>query len=74
MASSPASAAPVVRVRLAILLSCSGPVQVSALQNEPALTLLPALMSTPVGPLSKRTPVSGLSNLFSSSIERTPRS
>src|SRR3954454_15607552 len=57
-----------------ISLSCSGPVQVRALKKEPALCLFPPLISTPVGPLSKRTPVSGLSNLLSSSDERTPRS
>ena len=58
---------------VAIVLSRSGPVQVRALQNEPALATLPTLMTVPTSPLSKRTPVSGLSNLFSSSAERTPR-
>src|SRR4051794_35188167 len=55
-----------------ISLSCSGPVHVRALKNDPALCLLPPLMRTPTGPLSKRTPVSGLSNLLSSSDDRTP--
>src|SRR3954462_6837084 len=55
-----------------IVLSESGPVQVFALQYEPALSLLPPLISTPTGPLSNRTPTSGLSNLLSSSIERPP--
>src|SRR3954453_11032144 len=55
-----------------IVLSASGPVQVFALQYEPALSLLPPLIRTPTGPLSKRTPTRGLSNLLSSSIERTP--
>ena len=41
-------------------------------QNDPALFLLPPLITTPNSPLSKRTPASGLSNLFSSSEERTP--
>ena len=54
-------------------LSCSGPVQVFALQNDPALATFAPLISTPCSPLSKRTPESGLSNLFSSSAERTPR-
>ena len=45
-----------------------------ALQNEPALSLLAPLMSAPIGPQSKRTPASGLSNLFSSRLDRTPRS
>src|SRR4051812_590321 len=56
-----------------ISLSCSGVRQVSALQNEPELSLLPALIRAPTSPLSKRTPVSGLSNLLRSSDERTPR-
>ena len=60
-------------VAVAIVLSCSGPVHVRALQNDPALATLPALMTVPTCPLSKRTPVSGLSNLFSSSALRTPR-
>src|SRR5205823_7135099 len=55
-----------------IVLSASVPVQVRALHQEPALSRLPPLIRTPTGPLSKRTPTSGLSNLLSSSIERTP--
>ena len=55
-----------------MVLSASGPVHVRALQYEPALSRLPPLMRTPTGPLSKRTPTSGLSNLLSRSIERTP--
>src|SRR4029077_19278035 len=57
---------------VSIVLSCSGVVAGRALKNEPALCLFPALMRTPIGPLSKRTPVRGLSNLLSSSDERTP--
>src|SRR5436305_6624747 len=56
-------------VNVSIVLSCSDPVQVRALQYEPALSLLPELMSAPTGPESKRTPVSGLSNLLSNSDE-----
>src|SRR3954453_10674997 len=55
-----------------ISLSCSFPVHVRALKKLPALLRLPALMTTPVVPPSKRTPVSGLSNLLSSNDERTP--
>src|SRR3954468_4430389 len=55
-----------------ISLSCSLPVHVRALKKLPALLRLPALMTTPVVPSSKRTPVSGLSNLLSRSDERTP--
>jgi hypothetical protein len=55
-------------------LSASGPAQVCALQYEPALSLLPPLMSRPIAPLSKRTPAIGLSNLFRNRLERTPRS
>ena len=54
-------------------MSCSAPVHVFALQNEPALSRFPALVNRPDSPLSNRVPTSGLSYLFSSSALRTPR-
>src|SRR3954453_10421073 len=70
--SSPLSAVLSCGLGVKIVLSVNGVVQVRALQYEPALSLLPALISTPDGPLSNLTPDSGLSNLLSRSIDRTP--